>query len=143
MVNTSPHRLLVTGECRIRPSQRGGERILNGPVYNLIESQRLLRDNGFRVINDEAIVAQRTKFVPELTDDELEAFFLALTEADFDGSERCRTSVNMTLDCDGYAMKWNRNTRRRWEHGAKYFLKYGFTVTGTRCVIVSIHPALR
>jgi hypothetical protein len=140
MVNNQPHRLLVPGACRTRAGSGDRTLITNGPVYDLPEAQKLLRANGLRVINERAQEDQKA-FTPEMSDDELTKFILALVPDDRVGSERCGTSVGLTLDCDGYAMKWNRNRSIRWEYGAKIYVKFGFSLQSPRCLVVRIHPS--
>lgn len=140
MVNNGSCRKLLAGLCKLRPTGRGGEAITNGPVYELSCAQRLLISNGLRVINDSALLSQTEDFQPELNDEELVCFILALDDCDYVGSERCKTTPGILLDCDGYAMKWNRNKKVRWEHGAKIFVKFGFS-TGAKLLVVSVHPS--
>ncbi len=144
MVNNPIYRLLVSGACLTRLTTEGRTKITNGPVYDLAESQQLLKAHGLRVVNEDAQDDQ-VEFDPELTDEELSDFILALVKDDYVDSERCKTSLGQTLDCDGYAMKWNRNRHRRWEHGAKLYVKIGFSQyqQNPRCLVVSIHPAKR
>lgn len=101
----------------------------------------MLRQYGFRVINDDAGNDQAS-FQPEMSDNELSAFILALAKEDYAGSERCATSIGMTIDADAYAMKWNRNRCIRWEYGAKLYVKFGFSAVNPKCLVVSIHPAI-
>ena len=140
MVNNQKHRLLVSGACKTRGGVGGRIKITNGPVYDLKEAQLLLKAHGLRVINNDAHQDQQ-KFNPELTDEELTKFILALVEDDHVESERCRTSVGQTLDCDAYTMKWNRNRCCRWEYGAKLFVKFGFSQQNDRCLVLSVHPS--
>ncbi len=140
MVNNQKHRLLVTGACNTRVRANGRTEITNGPVYDLKEAQKLLKVHGLRVINDNAHRDQQ-KFNPELTDEELTKFILALFEDDHIESERCKTSVGQTLDCDAYTMKWNRNRCCRWEYGAKLYVKIGFRQDNDRCLVLSVHPS--
>jgi len=100
----------------------------------------MLKQNGLRVVNDEALDDQAS-FQPQLSDQELTAFILALSEEDYEGSERSATSIRMRVDADSYAMKWNRNRCIRWEHGAKLYVKFGFSNVNPICLVVSIHPA--
>lgn len=140
MVNNPPHRLLVAGACKTRAGSDDRILITNGPVYLLVEAQKLLRSHGLRVINESAQTDQQA-FIPEMTDEELTQFILALINDDHVGSERCKTSVGLTLDCDGYAMKWNRNRATRWEYGAKLYVKFGFSLHAPQCLVVRIHPS--
>lgn len=140
MVNNQPHRLLVPGACKTRTGSNSRNLITNGPVYELVEAQKLLRSHGLRVINESAQTDKKA-FTPEMTDEELTQFVLALITDDLVGSERCRTSVGLTLDCDSYAMKWNRNRATRWEYGAKLYVKFGFSLQAPQCLVVRIHPS--
>lgn len=142
MVNNQPCRLLVPSACKIKKTARGGQRITNGPVYDLSLAQSLLYEHGLIVVNEDAKDDKKSQFNPEMDDDELADFVMALKADDFDGSERCRTSLGMTVDCDGYAMKWNRNRRCRWEYAAKIYVKFGFATQGDLTMLVlCIHPS--
>lgn len=141
MVNND-HRLLVSGACQTVIRKTSGRTIIsNGPVYELAKAQILLTIHGLRVINESAALDQSNEFTPELDDDELIKFICELKGTDFQNSERCKTSVGMTIDSDAYAMKWNRHTQKRWEHGNKIYVKFGFYGNQLRCIVVSIHPA--
>lgn len=140
MVNNDP-RIVVVGACVTRVNARGSTVITNGPIYELVKAQALLRVHGLRVITEKAVSDQVAEFNPELDDDELAKFICELTVADYQNSERCATSRGMTIDCDAYAMKWDRLYQRKWEHGHKIFVKFGFSNNNPRCLIVSIHPA--
>lgn len=142
MVNNQLHRLLSPSTCKIKKTARGGQRITNGPVYDLASAKSLLYQNRFLVVNEDAKVDKKLQFNPEMDDDELADFIMALKDDDFSGSERCKTSAGMTLDCDGYAMKWNRNRRCRWEYGAKIYVKFGFAIQDDLIMLVlCIHPS--
>lgn len=145
MVNNGSYRRLVSGECKVRTTANGRTQISNGPVYDLAQAKLLLQTNGLRVVNCQAELDQRMAFQPEMTDEELTAFVLALTTDDYDGSERSSTSIGMTLDTDGYVMKWNRNRCCRWEYGRNIYVKFGFSHFGPspKFLIISIHPAKR
>ena len=139
MVNNQEHRKLASGACITREGLDGRIKIINGPVYDLSKAQQLLKTYGLRVVNEDAQEDQQD-LDPELSDEELTQFILALIEDDHVESERCRTSIGQTLDCDAYTMKWNRNRRRRWEYGAKLYVKFGFSEhNNLRCLVVSIH----
>lgn len=141
MVNNLPLRSLVHGACQVVIKQSGRLGIKNGPVYCLETAQKHLKDHGFFIINEKAQDAQLKEFIPELFDEELITFILALVNSDWVESERCDTTVGRTLDCDAYAMKWNRARRCRWEHAAKIYVKFGFADNHPKVLIVSIHPS--
>lgn len=140
MVNNNP-RVLVSGACNTLVNAGGRTIVNNGPVYELVKAQALLSLHGVRVINEQAVSDQASEFNPELSDDELIKFICELKEADFQNSERCATSVGRTIDCDAYAMKWNRLRHIRWAHGQKIYVKFGFLECNPMCLVVSIHPA--
>ena len=141
MVNNDP-RKLVYGACATKVSKKGRTHITNGPIYDLSIVQQLVKANGFRVITEDAELDKKIEFSPELTDDELIDFICALQSSDYENSERCKTSVGRTTDCDSYAMHWNRSRKCRWSHGFKIYVKFGFFENNQMCVVVSIHPAL-
>lgn|SRR3989339_371711 len=141
MVNNNL-RILVYGACTTTVRAKDGRTIItNGPVYDLAVSQSLLKVHGLRVLNDKADFDMDLDFTPALTDEELVDFICALSDADYEKSERSATSVKKTVDCDGYAMHWNRLRKCRWAHGLKIYVKFGFFENNPRCLVVSIHPA--
>lgn len=141
MVNNNSHRILFPEECRIKKTARGGEIIKNGPVYDLDLAKELLRTNNFLVVNESAREDKKSEFNPEMSDDELVAFVLALTENHFQTSERCKTSEGDIVDCDGYAMKWNRLRKKEWEYASKIYVKFGFAVSDELMLVLCIHPS--
>jgi hypothetical protein len=142
MVNNSTHRLLVSGACNIKVSSRSGQIITNGPVYDLGLSKQLLSQHGLTVINQVAENDQVDRFSPEMKDDEINDFIMALSDNEYEASERCKTSVGMTVDCDAYAMKWNRARLCRWEYASKIYVKFGFSqFSNSVCLILCIHPS--
>ncbi len=140
MVNNQKHRRLVYGACVTKGAAGDRTKITNGPVYDLKEAQELLKAHGLRVVNESALQDQ-ADFDPEMTDEELTKFILALVEDDRVESERCKTSASQIIDCDCYTMKWNRNRCCRWEHGAKLYVKFGFSLASPLCLVASIHPS--
>jgi hypothetical protein len=141
MVNNENCRLLVYGACNTYLNKTGRTIIDNGPVYDLAKSQAILTLHGLRVINEQATQDQTNEFNPELNDDELIKFICALTADDFENSERCSTTIGKTVDCDAYAMRWNRGNHTRWIHGYKIYVKFGFIENKSLCLVVSVHPA--
>lgn len=139
MVNNP--RKLVCGMCTVFINSESRAIISNGPVYDLAIAQQLLKVHGLRVLNELAQEDQTHEFSPSLTDEELQDFICALQDSDFEKSERCATSVKKTVDCDAYAMCWNRTSRCRWAHGMKIYVKFGFFENNPRCLVISIHPA--
>lgn len=139
MVN-NPKRLVSLDEIRIR---RSGDRqiITNGPLYDLNDVQRHVRQHGLRVVNEDAQNDQINDFDPVLVDEELADFICALRPDLFHRSERCATSVGMTVECDAYVMGWNRITCREWASGKRIYVKFGFRDNNPRCLVVSIHYA--
>ncbi|MGK5034480.1 hypothetical protein [Janthinobacterium sp. LB3P118] len=141
MVNNNLLRLLPSGTCVLENGNNGRILIGNGPVYCLRTAQSQLTLDNLRVLNVNALQHKELSFLPELSDEELLDFILALNPTDHVGSERCSTSINRVVDCDGYAMKWNRKLRQRWEHGAKIYVKFGYMENISKCLIISIHPS--
>jgi hypothetical protein len=97
--------------------------------------------NGLRVVCDQATDDMAKGFSPMLDEAELVDLIQVLRPEHFIESEQCATSYGMTLDCDAYAIRWDRRNRREWAHGAKVFVKFGFRENNGRCFVVSIHPA--
>jgi hypothetical protein len=141
MVNNENCRLRVYGACNTLLSANGRTIISNGPVYELARVQTILKLHGLRVINEQATLDQSNEFTPELNDEELTKFIGALNEADYENSERCSTTIGRTIDCDAYAMRWNRANHTRWISGNKIYVKFGFIENKSLCLVVSIHPA--
>ncbi|MDP1689325.1 MAG: hypothetical protein Q8L47_04325 [bacterium] len=134
---------MVSGACVTVVNAKGRTIISNGPVYELTKAKTLLNVHGLRVINEQATVDQACDFSPELNDDELKKFICALNANDYEKSERCATSIGRTIDCDAYAMTWNRSNHTRWIHGYKIYVKFGFVENNSLCLIASIHAAIR
>jgi hypothetical protein len=141
MVNNNQHRILFPEECKIKKTTRGGEIIKNGPVYDLDLAKELLRKHNFIVVNEAARENKKLEFNPEMSDAELVAFILALNGNHFDTSERCKTSKGKIVDCDAYAMKWNRTRQKEWEYASKIYVKFGFAVSDELMLILCIHPS--
>lgn len=133
--------MLQKAACHVVSSTHGRQRITNGPVFCLATAKAHLASDGLIVVNETARDDQARGFDPQLDDGDIIAFINALVEDDWIESERCKTSVRMTLDCDAYAMRWNRHKRCRWEYAAKIYIKFGFADNIHRVLIVSIHPA--
>lgn len=146
MVNNQNPRLVVPGACNIKLKQ-GRQKITNGPVYDLGTVQKLVRIYGVKTINDQAEENKATCFDPELTDDKIAEIILSLRKVDhYQGSERCGTTVGLTVDADEYVICWNgtkgiedlsRNS------GLFVYLKLGYSPTGTKCLIVSVKPSVK
>lgn len=141
MVNNLVLRLIPTASCVIKQKPNGRLSITNGPIYCLRTAQSLITLGNLFVLNEKARQNKTADFMPELSDEELVEFVLALEPADHVESERCSTSINRTVDCDGYAMRWNRYTRKRWDNGASIYVKFGFVENITRFLVISIHPS--
>lgn len=137
---TLQFRLLFSNDCDV--SLRKGRLIIgNGPVYSLAVAQDILRNNPLFVINEKARDSMARDFSPELTDEGLTEFILNLVDTDFEGSERCETSIGRTVDCDGYAMQWNRFSKQRWSDAPWIYVKFGFIADRPKLLVISIHPS--
>lgn len=133
-------RMLVSGKCEIRASGSRGK-IANGPVYALKVAQQLLKLVGLAVVNVNADEDMEKSFIPCLNPDELKTLIVSLKNNHYIDSERCATTNGMTIDSDGYAIRWNRNRGIEWEHGNKIYVKFGFREPSNKCLVVSIHPS--
>ena len=143
MVNNSKRiRLILSHECSIVVNKNGRSIITNGPVYCLETAKELLPTHQIRVVNDQADIDKAQRFFPELEDEELIPFIKALTPDDRQSSERCQTTNRRVLDCDGYAMPWNRAKSERWDQGSWIYLKFGYIDNITRTLVVSVHPSI-
>lgn len=116
-------------------------RKINGPIYCLNLVKVAVQQHGVRVINDSAQADMVHAFIPVMDEVELAAFINALTNRHFHASEWCQTSVRMLIDCDAYAMKWDRINRREWKYGEEIYIKFGFKEHHPFCIIVRIHPS--
>ncbi len=140
MVNNPNVRMVQPAHTKTKVSGKR-TKITNGPLYDLAIAKALLRQHGLRVVNEKAGEDMLCHFDPILTEDELAVLILAFDARHYVESERCATSVGMEVDCDGYAICWNRSTCREWAHGRKIFVKFGFRAANPRCLVVSIHPS--
>lgn len=126
----------------IPPNPLGNNnRKINGPIYRLDLVKLAVRQHGVRVINDSAQAAMEHQFAPPMDESELEDFIDCLTTNHFHDSEWCQTSVRMLIDCDAYAMKWDRNNRREWKYADEIYVKFGFKEHHPFCIIVRVHPS--
>ena len=116
-------------------------RKIAGPIYDLALVQAAVAQHGVYVINDSAQHHMVHSFTPELDEEELAAFILALTPVHFHASEWCQTSVKMKIDCDAYAMKWDRMNRLEWKYADEIYVKFGFKERHPVCIIVRVHPS--
>lgn len=146
MVNNPNPRLLVFGNCQVRLAADGRQKIENGPVYDLAVLQLVAKTCGIRVINDKAVDDMAHEFDPAMLDDELVALVAALKPLHCIGSERCATSVGMTVDADEFAIEWNRAREcesTRSGFGVMVYLKLGMSVAGKLCLVLSLHKSRR
>lgn len=142
MVNNGPKlRLLSSAQCQITVSSKGRSLIVNGPVYCINAVKLLLPTYAIHVVNEQAMADMGGSFLPELQDEELIPFITELTANDRTGSERCSTSVGRTVDCDGYAIPWNRLTQKRWTNGSWIYLKFGYVDNISKVIVISVHPS--
>jgi len=116
-------------------------RKISGPIYRLDIVKAAVQQHGVKVINDSANLDMVHEFTPPMDEIELAAFICALTKAHFHASEWCQTSVRMLIDCDAYAMKWDRINRREWQYADEIYVKFGFKEFRPFCIIVRIHPS--
>lgn len=137
-----PLRLLKPVECLI-VKKEDRSLISNGPIYSLAVAQSMLTLDTMFVLNDKANEAMSTEFTPELLDEDLLHFIMALVPTDRVNSERCETSIRRIIDCDSYAMKWNRFVRKRWNDAQKIYVKFGFIESNPKLLVISIHPSIK
>ena len=139
MVNNPILRVLPAADCALTSRN---DRILigNGPVYCLSTVQAGLSLDTLFVLNDKANLDMALRFSPKLLDEHLIPFILALTPEDHVGSERCSTSIKRSIDCDAYAMKWNRYSQKRWNDAQSIYIKFGFIENNPKLLVISIHP---
>lgn len=116
-------------------------RKITGPIYCLDLVKAAVQQHGIRVVNDSAQMSMVHDFTPPMGEVELVAFITALMKNHFHASEWCNTSVRMLIDCDAYAMKWDRSNLREWRYGAEIYVKFGFKEHHPVCIIVSAHPS--
>lgn len=116
-------------------------RKITGPIYHLNIVKAAVQQHGVRVINDSAQTDMVHEFTPPMDEAELAEFIRALTSNHYHASEWCQTSVRMLIDCDAYAMKWDRINRREWKYADEIYVKFGFKEFHPFCIIVRIHPS--
>jgi len=116
-------------------------RKIRGPIYDLGAVKAAIQQHGVKVVNDNAHEDMVHKFDPPMDEEELAAFVNSLTFAHFHASEWCKTSGKMLIDCDAYAMMWNRVNRCEWRYGEEIYVKFGFKEHHPFCIIVRVHPS--
>jgi len=150
MVNNQNLRIVDPCNCNIVPTPDAKgvlrRRITNGPVYDLMAVKDVVSnpDNSIKFVTSNAA---HDKFKFDMGPRALRPF-IAKLKAGADGhykhSERCEASPATIpppweLDCDAYAMKWNRITQQEFSDGMEFYLKFGFSDHTPGCLIVSIH----
>lgn len=131
-------RLQASHTCSLE--QRSERTIItNGPVYCLRSVQENLSSDRIFVLNPKADDDMLNGFSPPLKEDEFIPFIKSLTHQDRTSSERCKTVINRLIDCDGYSMRWNRYSRKRWQDSPYIYLKFGFAENNPKLLIISAH----
>lgn len=146
MVNNQNPRILVPGACKTKAGAHGRTKITNGPVYDLEIVKRWAATHGIWVINDSAEDDMAKSFDPEMQEDELAKLVHCLTTNHFIGSERCATTPGTTVDADEYEICWSRAREREATNpifGRWLYIKLGFSLSGNKCLVLSIHPSNR
>jgi len=116
-------------------------RKIGGPIYELGAVKAAIQQHGVKVVNDNAQSDMVHEFDPPMDEEELAAFINSLMNIHFHASEWCKTSGKMIIDCDAYAMKWNRVNRCEWKYGEEVYVKFGFKEHHPFCIIVRVHPS--
>lgn len=147
MVNNPNPRRVVSGACNIQVKGKR-QKITNGPVYDLATVQQLVAQHGVKTINDNAEYSKKSSFTPELTDEEIAKIILSLRQGDHydQTSERCATTYRITVDADEYVICWNRTKGIEdlsQQIGDFVYLKFGYSLTGNKCLIVSVKPSVK
>lgn len=129
--------------CDVVVEPDGRSIITNGPVYCLETAKKNYSDvSRIFVLNDSANADLSRKFSPKLEEHEIIPFINALTVGDRTSSERCKTSVKMMVDCDAYAMRWNRYSQKRWSDAPEIYVKFGFVEPNKKLLVISFHPSI-
>ena len=106
-------------------------------LYDLEIVKLLVNSNGVCLINDDAQEDAAKQL--HMTPDEVAKFVVQLSPGNYINSQWCHTSVNRMVDCDSYAMKYNRNKQVPWADGPRIYVKFGFFPNHSKSVVCSIH----
>ncbi len=106
-------------------------------LYDLEIVKSLVETYGVCLINDDAQedAEKQLHMLPV----EVAKFIAQLSPGNYVNSQWCHTSVNRVVDCDSYAMKYNRNKQEPWGHGPRIYVKFGFFPNQLKSVVCSIH----
>lgn len=126
-------------------------KLVAGPIYDLAAVQQLIRTGApFFVVNEEARLnlgsqGERPMRKPVWVESDIRGFILALSPSCYVNSQWCITSAKATLDCDAYAMTYNRTTQSESTIGTKIYIKFGYNpnTSPDSMLICSVHPADR
>lgn len=106
-------------------------------IYDLEIVKALVAAHGVCLINDDAQDDAQQQL--HMDPDDVARFIAQLSTHNYVNSQWCNTSVNRVVDCDSYAMRYNRNKQVPWENGPKIYVKFGFLPNLPKCVVCSIH----
>lgn len=136
----------------VKPSQITNKtKLIAGPIYDLAIVQRMIGEGApLYVVNDEAQLNLKGEGVrpmrrPVWGSADVRGFILSLDPTDYVNSQWCLTSAKAAIDCDAYAMTYNRTNRTRSSVGTKVYVKFGYSTNTdpSAMLICSIHPADR
>ncbi len=119
------------------------------PAYDLSAVKTLTRLCGFAVVTEQAIddvsgISGRLTPNDVWSDEDIQYLIYSLASTDLHSVEWCATSDDRVVLCDAYTIHYNRTHRRRWQHGVKYYIKFGFDEQSDvepPTLIVSLHNA--
>ena len=136
MVNNPNPRLGLSPICP-NPLDDNIRRLGRNRLYDLDVVQALVKAHGVCLINDDAQDDAEKQL--HMSPDEVARFIAQLSQGNYVNSQWCNTSVNRMVDCDSYAMKYNRNKQVPWQSGPKIYVKFGFFPNQSKCVVCSVH----
>lgn len=123
-------------------------------IYDLLKVKELVKKHGVVILNDATADGMLGKGshplpLPEWSNAEFAQVILALTDDDFINSQWCMLVVKKYLDCDSYAVHYNRSKGIRCDptifSGMKIYVKFGFNpnLTVPSAILCRLHIASR
>ncbi|SRR6266567_7619141 len=113
-------------------------RKLNGPLYDLSEVKQLAVPGNIVAINDDC---ELDIALLKWEIDDTARLIECLDAGHYDNSLWCNTSVNMWVDCDAYAIRFDTKGFVESLTGTNLYVKFGFRPNLTVVLLLSCHPA--
>jgi|JI6StandDraft_1071083.scaffolds.fasta_scaffold19473_2 hypothetical protein len=136
MVNNPNPRLGPTLICP-KPLTTQNKSLGHRRLYDLAVVKALIKIHSVVLINDDAQEDAEKQL--NMSPQEVGRFIEQLSPDNYVNSQWCKTSVNKTVDCDSYTMRYNINKQQPWDRGRSIYVKFGFLPNLPKCVVCSVH----